>query len=336
MGYSYIDWRFYYLPVKIQPLSGLIDPIGDTTYNIDSRPTSITGNYGIIGDNGQLIKVDNDTIVNETNKTVYNPVTNTTNNVTDWQYDYSTRTYTLTLDNGTTQTITYGDENITINEGDTVYNVYYVGDGPDPSTCEHTWSETSSTPATCTLPGSRLMTCSLCNETKTETIPAPGHTWQVKQTVNTQYDDTGQLTQQGYTIFECSVCHEQYKSEDGTSPPGGGSGGTGSGGSEGESLWDKLGQLLGIGVAGLLDLLSAVLNKVLDGLIRLLEGLIERLTVVVETVLSVFDAIPTMFSGFLDLLGLLFPFLPPEIVTILTFGIIAVVAIWIIKALKGR
>lgn len=45
---------------------------GDT-YNINTRPTSITGgNYGIVGDNGQITKVeDNSTIVNETNNTFY-------------------------------------------------------------------------------------------------------------------------------------------------------------------------------------------------------------------------------------------------------------------------
>ncbi len=102
------------------------------------------------------------------------------------------------------------------------------------------------------------------------------------------------------------------------------------------SLWEKVGDLLGTGVSGILDLLGAAVSKVLDGLIALLEMLIGKLTEVVEVVLSVFDQIPALFGGFLDLLGLLFPFLPPEIVTLLTFGIIAVVAIWIIKALLGK
>ncbi len=242
----------------------------DDTYNINSRPTSITGDYGIIGDNGQIIKVEGNTIVNETDNTVYNPVTNTTSNVTDWQYDYSTRTYNLTLDNGTTSTVTYGDENVTIVEGDTTYNVYYLVEDTStdtPAPCNHSWTETSATPATCTVPGSRLLTCSLCNETKTEAIPAPGHSWVIRQTVNTEYDDTGNKTQEGYTIFECSVCGEQYKSTDGAAPPGSGSS-PGPGGSGGVFsgifgllvdflgfFWNTFHDFVGEGVKGFLTAL---------------------------------------------------------------------------------
>ena len=111
----------------------------DTTYNINTRPTSITGgNYGIVGDNGQITKVeDNSTIINETNNTFYNPATGTTVPIVNWSYDYSDRSYKVTLESGDTATITYGDENITISqitttEGDTItnnYTIYYLVDG---------------------------------------------------------------------------------------------------------------------------------------------------------------------------------------------------------------
>lgn len=203
-------------------------------YNINTRPTSITGgNYGIVGDNGQITKVeDNSTIINETNNTYYNPATGQTVPITGWSYDYSDRSYKVTLESGDTVTVTYGDENISITEttvnesGDTItnnYTIYYLIDGTGsenpPSACEHTWTETSTTPATCTMPGSKLFTCSKCQQTKTETLPALGHDWQVKQSVTTEYDDTGQLVQEGYIIYECSRCHEQYKAASGTSPP---------------------------------------------------------------------------------------------------------------------
>lgn len=198
-------------------------PLGTDIYNINTRPTSITGgNYGIVGDNGQITKVEGNTIVNETNNTVWNPVTGFTSNITDWSYDYSTRTYIVTLENGTTQTITYGDENITIQEGDTVYNVYYLidsGSTEENPSCDHVWMETDRTEPTCTIAGQASSTCSKCGQSKTDPIPALGHDWQVKQTVTTEYDDTGQLVQEGYTIFECSRCQEQYKSTDGTAPP---------------------------------------------------------------------------------------------------------------------
>jgi len=344
--WNYTDYSFpkvlspgiycFYFPVfEVIPETALP---GDT-YNITSRPTSITGDYGIIGDNGQITKVEGNTIINETNNTYYNPATGQTDTITDWSYNYEDRSYTLTLGGGTTSTVTYGDENVTIQEGDTTYNVYYLVEdsgsdtpAPGPDTpCTHTWTETSATPATCTVPGSRHLTCSLCGETKTEAVPAPGHTWQIKQTVQTQYDDTGQLTQQGYTIFECGVCHEQYKSEDGTAPPGGGSG-TDPGG--GESLWDKLGSLIGSGLGGLIGLIEAVFGKLLDALTSLVEMITGKLTEVVEALLSIFDQVPALFGGFLGFLSAVFPFLPPEITALLTLGIAAVVFIGIIKAIR--
>lgn len=109
------------------------------------------------------------------------------------------------------------------------------------------------------------------------------------------------------------------------------------GGSTGKKhWWEKIGDLIGIGIGGLVDIIAVAIDKVMDSLINLLEMLIERLKTVVETILSVLDYLPSLFGGFLDLLGKLFPYLPEEITMILTFGVIAVVAIWIIKALMGR
>lgn len=306
-------------------------------YNTTTRPTSITGgNYGIVGDNGQITKVeDNSTIINETNNTFYNPATGTTVPIVNWSYDYSDRSYKVTLESGDTSTITYGDEYITIKEGDTIYNVYYLIDGSGSVTppCDHDWQASDGTLPTCTRPGSVASSCSKCQQTKTEALPALGHNWQVKQTVTTQYDETGQLIQEGYTIFECSTCHEQYKSTDGTVPPGGGSG-TDPGGDEGETIWDKLGNLIGSLLGGLIGMVEAVLGKILDALIALAEGIMERLKTVVEAVLSIFDELPLLFGGFLAFLTALFPFLPPELMTILTFGILAVVFIGILKAVR--
>lgn len=315
-----------------------VDVNFETTYNINTRPTSITGgNYGIVGDNGQIVKVeDNSTIVNETNNTYYNPATGTTVPISNWSYDYSDRSYKVTLESGDTVTVTYGDENVTIQEGDTVYNVYYLADGSGteqpPEACNHEWAETGRTDPTCTVAGQAVSTCSKCQEVKTEPVPALGHDWQVKQSVKTEYDDTGQLIQQGYTIYECSRCHEQYKSTDGTAPPGGPT--TDPDGEDKETIWDKLGNLAGSILGGLIGMVEAVLGKILDALTALAEMLISKLKTVVETVLSIFDELPKLFGGFLAFLAALFPFLPPELMTILTFGVIAVVFIGILKAVR--
>ena len=334
-GGRFLSVRAFTPVLQVVPVSA---PSGDI-YNITTRPTSITGgNYGIVGDNGQITKVeDNSTIVNETNNTYYNPATGQTVSITGWSYDYSDRSYKVTLESGDTVSVTYGDENIVIKEGDTVYNIYYLVDGSGsenlPSTCVHDWQETNITPATCTVPGSKLSTCSKCQQVKKDPLPALGHDWQVKQTVTTQYDEEGKLVQQGYTIFECSRCHEQYKSSDGTIPPGGGSG-TDPGGDEGETIWDKLGNLIGAIGSGVSGLIEAALGKVLDALLALVEGMMERLKTLFEAVHSIFDELPKLFGGFLDFLVAVFPFLPPELMTILTFGILAVVFIGIIKAVR--
>lgn len=272
--YSYGTATVLFPVIEIIPDSSVGGSTGDI-YNINSRPTSITGDYGIIGDNGQIVKVEGDKIVNETNNTYYNPSTGETTTITDWSYNYEDRSYTVTTESGDTVTITYGNENVTIKEGDTTYNVYYLvsgsgseDPGPDvPPACNHQWTETSTTPATCTVPGSRLLTCSLCNETKTETIPAPGHKWTIKQEVKNEYDENGNQTQEGYTIWECSVCGEQQKTTDGTAPPGGGSG-TGSGSSGGVFsgifgllvdflgfFWNTFRDFVGEGVKGFLNAL---------------------------------------------------------------------------------
>lgn len=305
--------------------------VGSDTYNINTRPTSITGgNYGIVGDNGQITKVeDNSTIINETNNTFYNPATGTTVPIVNWSYDYSDRSYKVTLESGDTATITYGDENITISqitttEGDTItnnYTIYYLVDGSGSVTppCDHTWTETNTTPATCTVPGSKLSTCSKCQQPKTESLSALGHDWKVKQTVTTEYDDTGQLIQQGYTIFECSRCHEQYKSSDGTIPPGGGSG-TDPSGDEEETIWDKLGKLLGTAVKALLDLLGSAVDVILGGLIDLITNLVESLKQLVDLFGTVGEAFQVLWT-----------WLPPEITAILVAGVSIFVFVALLK-----
>lgn len=202
------------------------------TYNINTRAASISGDYGIITQSGDIQKIDSQTIVNETNNTYYSPSTGEPVEFSDWSYDYSDRSYTLTTTEGDTTTVTYGDEYVTIQEGDTVYNVYYItnnsssdseggdsGGGETPPAHMHNYTSDITTAPTCTLPGVRTFNCS-CGASYTQQIAPTGHTWEVKNHVNTEYDSEGELLQQGYTVYRCSVCGEEYRSPDDSLPPG--------------------------------------------------------------------------------------------------------------------
>ncbi len=301
------------------PLSGESLP---TTQNItiNSRPTSITGDYGIMGDNGTITKVDGNVIVDESASTIYNPVTNTTTNFTNWSYDYSDRSYNLTTEAGDTITVTYGDENITINEGDTIYNVYYVipqeqpsDPGTDPGTDHtHTYTDEITKQPTCLLSGVRTYTCS-CGDSYTKTVPATGHDWQISQQVPNTYDpETGEQTQTGYTVYTCATCGEQYKSTDGAAPPNS-SGGESSGG---------LGDIL----SGLLGAVGDVIAGLIEGALTLATKAMEALTGLGDLVSQMIETVLGFFGGFIDFMAAMFPFLPEETFTILNLGLILMIA----------
>ncbi|MCL1982151.1 MAG: InlB B-repeat-containing protein, partial [Clostridiales bacterium] len=62
----------------------------------------------------------------------------------------------------------------------------------------HTWDAgVATTPATCEGDGVMLFTCTVCGETKTETIPAIGHAWTVTVVPPT-------CTEDGYTSHVCA------------------------------------------------------------------------------------------------------------------------------------
>lgn len=278
-------------------------------YDTTTRPTAITGgNYGIVGDDGTINTVtNNNQIVNETNNTYYNPATGATVPITGWSYDYSDRSYKVTLEGGDTCTVTYGDENIVIKEGDVTYNIYYMIDGsgggdpsPAPTICPHDWQESSRTEPACTSPGKVVYVCSQCGQTKSETLKALGHDWKVVRTVPTEYDENGVQAQAGYTIYECTRCGEQYKDADSTGPP------------------DHT-----VNDGGLIEWLNGLVKSLSD-----------NLSGAVDLILRFFQEIPKLFGGFLDFLSAMFPYLPDDVVFLLTFGIAALVFVGVIKAVR--
>lgn len=302
----------------VTPDSGFIDLANDTTYNVGTRTGSIIGDYGIMGDNGTLSVIENQSIVNEGDHSYYNAVTGETYDMPTYNYDYSTRTYNITYtdpeapegEQEKQATITYGDENITITDSGNTYNVYYVienhtaGDGHT-----HDYSGSVTRQPSCATTGVKTYSCSICNDTYTETLPALGHDWQIKKQVQTEYDDAGELVTQGYTVFRCSRCGEEYRSDDSVnpSPPD-----TGSSTGSGSGAWSDF-------ITWLKDLFGSVADA--------FKG-------IVEYIIDIFAKIPELFSGYLDFLGKLFPYLPEETTMLLSFGFAALVAIGIIRILR--
>lgn len=303
-----------YILVHVTPLSSF-----GTTYDIDTRPAPLTGPVGYVDENGEKQVVENTQIVNEVDGIVYNPVTGNSITIDGWNYDYATRTYDGVTSDGMQWAVTYGDGDITLVEGDTVYNIYYLVQSPSADDCQHTYSSTITREATCTMSGVETYTCSTCGDSYTKSIPATGHNWQVLQKVNTEYDETGNLVTQGYTIYQCSVCGEQYKSTDGTAPPSGGSENTDSPSTIG-GLFEKL--LSGVGdvLGGLIKGVLSLLTKAVDAL----AGIGELFAHFVENVVG-------LFGGFTDFLSAVFPFLPEEFFTIFSLGMILLVAAAVLR-----
>ena len=210
----------------ISPPTYLITPLDSTTvtnnyYIINNRVDNLTGIYV---DNSDNYYTDV-TIVDETNNKYYDMTTNTYYDIKSWSYDYSSRTYFLTLDNDTELTVQFGDTNVTItnNNVSNTYNyVVEADDDTDPDTptgCKHDWQETIDTAPTCLEGGHASYTCSLCGETYEQNLAAKGHDWTVKEHVNTVYGENGEVVTQGHTLYQCSVCGEQWFTDTGAPPP---------------------------------------------------------------------------------------------------------------------
>ncbi len=217
---SYVDQRIVTIRTpawEVIPASTVI--VND--YTINNRVDNLTGIYV---DNSDNYYTDV-TIVDETNNKYYDMTTNTYYDIKSWSYDYSSRTYFLTLDNDVELTVQFGDTNVTItnNNISNTYNyVVEADDDTDPDTptgCKHDWTETIDTAPTCLEGGHASYTCSLCGETYEQNLAAKGHDWKVKEHVNTVYNADGTVATQGHTLYQCSVCGEQWYTDTGAPPP---------------------------------------------------------------------------------------------------------------------
>ena len=212
-----------YTPVfEIVPFT--TDTTINNTYNINTRVNNFQGNYYNNVTNNYY---NNTTIINETTNNYYDMTTNNYYTMSNWSYDYQSRTYFITLEDGTTITVQFGDNCLTITNNNVENSYQYVinnnntpSPNPEtPSTCKHNWTETIDVAPTCLEGGHANFTCSLCGETYEQILSAKGHNWTVKEHVNTVYGENGVIVTQGHTLYECSICGEQWYTETATPPP---------------------------------------------------------------------------------------------------------------------
>lgn len=190
-------------------------------YYINTRVNNFNGDYYDSVTNNYY---NNTTIVNETTNNYYDMTTNTTYVMQKWSYDYQSRTYFITLEDGTTVTVQFGDDCMTITNNNVTNSYQYVikntPSTPDtPTTCKHEWTETIDTAPTCLEGGHASYTCSKCGETYEQILAAKGHDWKVIEHVNMVYNSDGTVATQGHTLYQCSVCGEQWYTDTGAPPP---------------------------------------------------------------------------------------------------------------------
>ena len=208
---------------EITPLASDTTTINNT-YNINTRVNNFQGNYYNNVTNNYY---NNTTIINETTNNYYDMTTNNYYTMSNWSYDYQSRTYFVTLEDGTTITVQFGDDCLTITNNNVENSYQYVINNnntpsPNPETpaaCKHNWTEAIDVAPTCLEGGHANFTCSLCGETYEQILSAKGHNWTVKEHVNTVYGENGVIVTQGHTLYECSACGEQWYTETATPPP---------------------------------------------------------------------------------------------------------------------
>lgn len=114
--------------VNIIPDEYYFDDAFASAEDYGSRPSGYDGTLAVPGDTTTYI--DNSNVINGNVTTLYDYSTNTTYNITNWTYDYGDRTYNLTLEDGSTAVVVYGDDGITVQKGaiTTEYKYWLAGD----------------------------------------------------------------------------------------------------------------------------------------------------------------------------------------------------------------
>lgn len=99
---------------------------------------------------------------------------------------------------------TYDAKSQTVTFTTTHFSTYEIHTVKDVCHGNHSYGEWVTKDATCTEDGSSTRTCTVCNKTESETIPATGHTWG-----NWTTDKAATCTTDKTELRECATCHTQ-------------------------------------------------------------------------------------------------------------------------------
>lgn len=314
---------------------------------------SETVNYyiGTLNVNGGVSDIYDPNLFNEETLVFTEPVTGAQYQTTGWTYDYATRCYTLDLASGTftldgsdidTIKLTYGDDALTIDyyeDGSLIRSDEYAYVRAAQNDCAlngHTYTYETVKEATCTAPGERKYTCSVCGNEYAEEVPALGHDWlptEVKPTTyefppgtscpacgstdftailsastNTfscvcnscgrQFDAPAVITY-GQTTYTCSRCGESYvEFQD-----------------EESGLFASIGSFIANGIGWVTDKLSDLINSI-SGINDIFSGFVER--------------IREKAGDYPAFLGAVIACLPEDLTTVFWFAVVAavVLAVW--------
>lgn len=182
----------------------------------------------------------------------------------------------------------------------------------------HSYSSEVTMEPTCTGTGVRTYTCADCGDVYTLSISATGHKWRMVRQVASVFDETGQLLSDGYTLYECDTCHEQYKvtaDSDGTALPSPAPDGASTSGTD------------------LIEINPSVGRGFLATIAR---GLTEDLPLAVQAASSWFETLPSLYSGYASFLRTAIVWLPDDIQALLRFGFGFPVFVGIIRKIWGR
>lgn len=173
-----------------------------------------------------------------------------------------------------------------------------------PEECEHVFAEIILSRPTCTLTGSKIRFCSKCGTSETIEIPALGHDWLCIDSIPDELDEEGNVIKEGYDLYECSICKEQYRDYDRTGPP------DEEGGSITQlikTLFDKLGALVG----GLIDKVLGLAAEALEGFGAMGDYFKEQA-----------EQVSGFGGGFLLFLAAAFDLIPPEIMACISIALV--------------